>query len=226
MPAPFFCEALAQNHCVPSAFPLPVSAVLKGTHVRLEPLARAHIPGLVAAAGSDRSAYAWSAVPIGLHEVTRYVQAATDAQSAGTALPFATVRIADGAVIGSTRFFLLERWEYPADDPRAHGVHGCEIGYTWLTPGAMRTAANTEAKLLMLGHAFETLSMHRVCLHTDARNERSRAAMLRLGAQFDGILRAHRLATDLQPRDSARYSIIAAEWPAIRRRLTERLARA
>jgi N-acetyltransferase len=202
------------------------SVTLSGQHVRLEPLTRAHIAPLTSAAGSDRAAYAWSAVPIGADEMTRYVETAMVWHEAGMALPFATVRSADGAVLGSTRFFLLERWEYPPDHPLARhpGPHGCEIGYTWLAPAARRTAANTEAKLLMLAHAFETWQVHRVCLHTDARNERSRAAMLRIGAQFEGILRSHRLATDLTPRDSARYSITAAEWPAVRRTLQGLLA--
>jgi RimJ/RimL family protein N-acetyltransferase len=202
------------------------AVTLTGTHVRLETLTREHIPQLVAAAGADRTAYALSAVPIGLAEMTQYVETALVWGDAGMALPFATVRIADGAVLGSTRFFLLERWEYPQGHPRSGsaGPHGCELGYTWLSPAARRTAANTEAKLLMLTHAFETWGVHRVCLHTDARNERSRQAMLRIGAKFEGVLRAHRLATDLSPRDSARYSIIAAEWPAVKQGLLERLA--
>ena len=98
------------------------------------------------------------------------------------------------------------------------GPDGCEIGYTWLAATAIRTAANTEAKLLMLTHAFEVWGVQRVCFHTDARNERSRAALTRLGATFEGILRAHRLAADLTPRDSARFSIVAAEWPRLQAR--------
>jgi N-acetyltransferase len=88
----------------------------------------------------------------------------------------------------------------------------------------VRTAANTEAKLLMLGHAFDTWGVHGVSFHTDARNERSRAALARIGAKFEGILHAHRLATDLTPRDSARYSITAAQWPDVKRGLRARLA--
>jgi RimJ/RimL family protein N-acetyltransferase len=90
----------------------------------------------------------------------------------------------------------------------------------------MRTAANTEAKLLMLTHAFEEWGVQRVCFHTDARNERSRTALARIGARFEGVLRAHRLGTDLTARDSARFSIVAAEWPGVKQRLRERLARA
>jgi RimJ/RimL family protein N-acetyltransferase len=136
------------------------------------------------------------------------------------------VRTEDDTIVGSTRFFLLERWGWPAGHPLARrgGFDGCEIGYTWLSASATRTAANTEAKLLMLAHAFEAWGVHRVCFHTDVRNERSRAALERLGAQFEGVLRAHRLAVEPAPRDSARYSIVAAEWPEVKQRLQERLA--
>ena len=136
-------------------------------------------------------------------------------------------KITDGVVIGSTRFFDIERWPWP----QGHLRHGranpdvCEIGYTWLARPAIRTAANTEAKLLMLTHAFEEWQVVRVCLHTDARNERSRAAMERIGCQFEGILRSHRMAADFTPRDSARYSIVAANWTDVKQRLIELLDR-
>jgi RimJ/RimL family protein N-acetyltransferase len=199
--------------------------VLTGRHVRLEPLERRHIPGLVAAAGQDLALYQWSAVPQGLPAMAQYVDTALAWHAARTALAFATVRLADGAVIGSSRFFDIERWAWPAGHAGAArgGPDGCEIGYTWLSATAIRTAANTEAKLLMLSHAFEVWGVQRVCFHTDARNERSRAALTRLGATFEGILRAHRLAADLKPRDSARFSIIAAEWPQLKRGLTGKL---
>jgi len=201
-------------------------AILAGTHVRLEPLARGHIEGLLAAAREDLGLYRWSAIPSSVMEMAQYVDAALAAREDGTALPFATVRNADGAIIGSTRFFLIERWPWPAGHPAASrsGPDGCEIGYTWLGASAVRTAANTEAKLLMLTHAFESWGVHRVCFHTDVRNERSRAALARIGAKFEGVLRAHRLAADLVPRDSARYSIVSAEWPAVKRQLQELLA--
>jgi RimJ/RimL family protein N-acetyltransferase len=200
--------------------------VLSGAHVRLEPLSRTHVPGLVAAAAEDPALYAWTPLPLETRGMTRYVDAAVRWREEGTALPFATVRLSDGKVIGSTRFFLIERWEWPAGHREAGraGPDGCEIGYTWLAASAVRTAANTEAKLLMLTHAFEAWRVHRVCFHTDMRNERSRNALARLGALFEGTLRAHRLASDLVPRDSARFSILAAEWPGVRARLTERLA--
>jgi RimJ/RimL family protein N-acetyltransferase len=98
--------------------------------------------------------------------------------------------------------------------------------YTWLTRSAIRTAANTEAKLLMLTHAFEVWQVLRVCFHTDARNQRSRAALERIGGQFEGILRAHRMAADFIPRDSVRYSILAAEWLAVKERLLQFVDRA
>jgi len=134
---------------------------------------------------------------------------------------YAIVRQSDGAVIGSTRFWDLERWNWPRDHPR-HGRYAydtCEIGYTWLTRSAIRSGANTEAKLLMLTYAFETWELLRVCLHTDFRNDRSRAALARIGARFEGVLRAHRMAADYTPRDSVRFSILASEWPQVKGRL-------
>ena len=99
----------------------------------------------------------------------------------------------------------------------------CEIGYTWLAPSALRTAANTEAKLLMLTNAFEGWQVLRVCFHTDVRNLRSRAALERIGGKFEGILRSHRMAADFIARDSARFSILASEWPEVKQRLLDRL---
>lgn len=201
------------------------AVALSGVHVRLEPLAHAHVPGLVAAAGEDPALYQWTPLPLDVDGMTRYVDTAVRWREQGTALPFATVRRNDGKVIGSTRFFLIERWDWPVGHGQANraGPDGCEIGYTWLAASAIRTAANTEAKILMLEHAFDRWRVHRVCFHTDMRNERSRAALARLGAVFEGTLRAHRLASDLIPRDSARFSITAAEWPGVRQRL-KRLA--
>jgi RimJ/RimL family protein N-acetyltransferase len=199
--------------------------MLEGRHVRLEPLATDHVAGLTAAAARDPALYVWSYIPQGRADMAQYVESALAARASGSALPFAILRRADGTVIGSSRFFDIERWAWPAGHPEARQERpdGCEIGYTWLGADAIRTAANTEAKLLMLTHAFESWGVKRICFHTDARNERSRAALLRLGAQFEGVLRAHRLAADLIPRDSARYSIVAAEWPGVRARLRARL---
>jgi N-acetyltransferase len=200
--------------------------ILTGRHVRLEPLSRTHIAGLVAAAAEDPALYRWTPLPLDADGMSRYVDTAIRWREQGTALPFATVRLTDGRVVGSTRFFLIERWEWPDGHPQAAraGPDGCEIGYTWLSASAIRTAANTEAKLLMLQCAFEQWRVYRVSFHTDMRNERSRAALARLGALFEGTLRAHRLASDLTPRDSARFSIVASEWPGVRARLEQRLA--
>jgi N-acetyltransferase len=200
--------------------------VLLGQHVRLEPLRPAHVPGLVRAAAGDRTLYQWSPVPLTDLEAKRYVQTAEQWRTSGTAVPFATVRLETNEVVGSTRFWNIERWSWP----EGHSRHGrespdvCEIGYTWLSTSAIRSAVNTEAKLLMLTHAFETWQVLRVCFHTDVRNERSRAALERLGASNEGLLRAHRLAADFTPRDSMRYSIVAAEWPSVRARLKRLLA--
>jgi RimJ/RimL family protein N-acetyltransferase len=185
---------------------------------------------LAAAAATEPSLYRWSPVPQGKAEAARYVDTALTWRDAGTALPFAIVRLPSiqgnaPVVIGSTRFFDVERWAWLQGHPR-HGRTDpdvCEIGYTWLTVAAIRTAANTEAKLLMLTYAFETWQALRVCLHTDERNKRSRAAIERIGGRFEGILRAHRMAADYIARDSARYSIVAAEWPAVKQQLTNRL---
>ena len=146
-------------------------------------------------------------------------------RDAGTAVPFAIVRLTDNLVVGSTRFWNLETWAWPP----AHARQGrqapdvCEIGYTWYAPSAVRTTANTEAKLLMLQYAFEVWQVLRVCFHTDVRNQRSRAALERIGAKFEGTLRAHRMAADFIPRDSCRYSIVAAEWPSVNQHLRQLL---
>ena len=195
--------------------------VLRSRRLRLEPLEHRHVDGLVAAAAADPSLYQWSPVPKDTSEATSYVDTALAWKDDGSAVPFAIVRVEDGVVIGSTRFWQIEHWAWPEGHP-SHGRSApdvCEIGYTWLTRSAIRTAANTEAKLLMLTHAFEVWQVLRVCLHTDVRNQRSRAAIERIGGQFEGILRAHRMAADFIPRDSARYSIVASEWPAVKQRL-------
>ena len=203
------------------------SPTLTGTHVRLEPLAMNHLDALVAAAAADPALYQWSAVPQSREATLDYIETALAWREAGKAVPFATVCIADGTVLGSTRFFDIESWAWPED----HARHGrqfpdvCEIGYTWLTRDAIRTAANTEAKLLMLTQAFEVWQVLRVCLHTDARNQRSQAAIERIGGKFEGMLRAHRMAADFTPRNSYRYSIVAADWPAAKQKLEERLKR-
>ena len=196
---------------------------LQGKYVRLEPLEHRHADGLAAASSEDPLLYQWSPVPQGKAEAEKYVETALAWKAAGTAVPFAIVR--DDAVIGSTRFWNIERWAWPEGKP-SHGrgtPDACEIGYTWLSRSAIRTAANTEAKFLMLKHAFEEWHVLRVCFHTDARNFRSRAALERIGGKMEGILRAHRMAADFIPRDSVRFSIIASEWPTVKQSLQERL---
>ncbi len=192
---------------------------LEGEHVRLEPLELAHIPGLVAAGSSNRDSYAYTAVPQDPVTMREYVGKALDLRAAGKAHPFATVDRRRRVVVGTTRFANLEFWEGPVGHPLQRGVDlpdGAEIGWTWLAAEAQRTAINTEAKLLMLRHAFEAWRVHRVCLNADARNQRSRTAIERLGAKFDGVIRAERMAIDGVIRDTACYSIVEAEWPAVR----------
>jgi RimJ/RimL family protein N-acetyltransferase len=199
---------------------------LSGEHIRLEPLDLEHVGSLLEASAEDPALYRWSPVPTHRAAATAYVATASAWRDAGTAAPFVIVG-RDDRVIGSTRFWNIEKWAWPesADRRRETAVDGCEIGYTWLAASAVRTAANTEAKLLMLTHAFEVWRVLRVCFHTDVRNERSAAALERLGAKFEGVLRAHRLAADAIARDSKRYSILAAEWPDVKARLQTRLAR-
>ena len=196
---------------------------LTGDVIRLEPLRQRHAGGLAAAAAGAGDLYRMTRVPTTEADAAGYIAMAEEGRDAGTAAPFAVIRLADETVIGSTRLWDLQWWPWPEGHARfGHdGPDTCEIGHTWLAPAAIRTGANTEMKRLMLTHAFEAWDVLSVCFHTDARNERSAAAIQRIGGRFEGILRSHRLATDLSARDSARYSITAAEWPAVRARLAE-----
>ena len=198
--------------------------VLVGKRVRLEPLELRHVDELVSAAAVDPSIYNLTTVPQGRAGMEAYVESALAGQRAGSVVPYVTVRVADGVVIGSTRFFDVERWAWPEGHER-HGREfpdACEIGYTWLTAPELRTGANSDAKRVMLTHAFESWGMVRVCLHTDERNLRSRAAMERMGAKFEGILRSHRMASDFIARNSARFSIVASEWPGVKAAMEKR----
>lgn len=208
--------ATTDRHAVADAGPL------TGDHVRLEPLGVSHVPGLLKAAAQDPSLYQWVLVPQDEAAMRRHVEDALAARAKGIAVPFAVVRLADETVIGATRFHQLDYWAraQPADVPDT-----CEIGYTWLAREALRTGANTEMKRLMLTHAFEVWRVRSVCLHTDVRNQRSQNAIRRIGGTFEGVLRSHRIAVDQSPRDSARFSITAAEWPAVRQRLADLAAR-
>ncbi len=200
---------------------------LRGKHIYLEPLDIHHAAGLAEASAPDISLYQWSPVPQGKEAVLKYIQTAIEWRKAGSAMPFAIKRSVDDVVIGSTRLWNLERWLW-RDGHERHGREfpdACEIGYSWLTSSAIRTAANTESKFLLLKMVFEKWDAFRVCLHADSRNMRSRKAIERIGAKFEGILRAHRMAVENTPRDSARYSIVASEWPAVKMHLEELLKR-
>ena len=186
---------------------------LEGAHVRLEPLTRAHLDAL-AEVGLDPDLWTRTASTIRTRDdLAAYVETALTGQADGTALPFATVDRASGRVVGSTRF-----GNYVAAHRRV------EIGWTFVAPPWQRTAVNTEAKLLMMAHAFDTLGLTRVEWKTDALNARSRAAILRLGATEEGTLRSHMVVRDGRLRDTVYFSVTADEWPAVRDRLTARLA--
>jgi RimJ/RimL family protein N-acetyltransferase len=198
--------------------------VLEGEVVRLEPLEPRHAPGLASAA-TDRASYRYTWVPAGAQEALKYVAEALRERDRGAGVPFAVVLQETDGVVGTTRFLDLQVFE-------ASGVRlpelgesptVAEIGSTWYAASAQRTAVNTECKLLMLRHAFEHWRVLRVTLKTDARNARSRAAIERIGARFEGVRRVHVPASDGTLRDSAYYSIIREEWPPIRSRLAERL---
>ncbi|MGC2662130.1 MAG: GNAT family protein [Bryobacteraceae bacterium] len=204
--------------------PLDADIVLTGKYIRLEPLDLRHTGDLVSASAADPSLYQWSAVPRGETAVVSYIETALAWKHAGTAVPFAIVHLESNTAVGSTRFWNIERWLWPPGHERHARVHpdACEIGHTWLTRSAIRTPVNTEAKLLMLSHAFDHWGMLRVCFHTDARNQRSQAALKRIGAQYEGLLRSHRMAADFTPRDSMRFSILSSEWPSVKQHLTQR----
>ena len=209
---------------------MPEPFTLEGPRVRLEPLTEDHIPALVEVAALDRSTYQWSYNPDGLEQMTGYVRDALAKVASGAHVAFATVRRGAGPggtdlVVGATRFCEIAFWDWPPG--AAHQRHGVpdvvDIGYTWLAGPAQRTPVNTEAKLLMLTHAFEVWEVHRVALQTDVRNKRSWAAIERIGGQLDGIMRADRPGADDTVRTSARFSIVVAEWPDVKARLTARL---
>jgi N-acetyltransferase len=190
-----------------------LASPLAGSLVTLEPLEERHAEDLRAAAADPRVSR-W--LPVPLHEPSWFEWWLADALAAlaeRREVAFATVRRADGAAVGSTRFMELRERD-----------RSVEIGWTWLAPQAWQTGANVEAKLLMLARAFEQVGCIRVELKTDARNERSRAAMTALPARFEGIHRQHRVLLDGTLRDSAWYSVIDREWPAVRANLRRRLA--
>jgi RimJ/RimL family protein N-acetyltransferase len=203
---------------------------LEGTFVRLDPLALSHVPALVEAAAEDRSSYQWTYTPEGLEQMSSYVADALAQTASGAHVAFATVRKGTRGgegdrVVGATRFCEIAYWSWPPGAThQRHGVPDVvDIGFTWLAGSAQRSEVNTEAKLLMMTHAFEVWEVHRVALQTDVRNKRSWAAIERIGGQLDGIMRADRPGADDTVRTSARFSIVASEWPAVKGRLTARL---
>ena len=204
------------------------TVVLEGKNVRIEPLEMGHADALVEAVNTaidPSSLYRWTQVPRTAAEADQYIGTALAMRDAGTAMPFVTIRKIDGAVVGSTRFFDMQTFAWTEGSPRygRTAPDVCEIGYTWLAQSAIRTAANTESKFLMLSYAFETWGVLRVCLHTDVRNLRSQVAIARIGGVKEGVLRAHRMASDGIARDSARFSIIGTEWPGVKQRLRRML---
>jgi RimJ/RimL family protein N-acetyltransferase len=192
--------------------PLLESQSLNGQFVRLEPLSPAHQPGLCEAIADGEL---WNLhVTLVPHprDVPRFIDDALQAHARGEELAFATIDAASGRVIGSTRFMKFT--------PLHRRV---EIGFTFLARSFQRTRANSEAKLLMLSHAFERLGLNRVELLTDFLNDTSRAAIARLGARQEGVLRSHMVMRDGRVRDSVIFSIVAPEWPELKRALQQKL---
>jgi RimJ/RimL family protein N-acetyltransferase len=190
----------------------PEPVTLSGRVVRLEPLTLEHVEPL-AAVGLDPELWRWIPNQVTTAgEMRAYVEVALDEQRRRVSLPFAIVDQASGQPIGSTRYGNIER---------AH--RRLEIGWTWYARAYQRTGANTEAKLLLLSHAFDTLGAQRVELKTDALNEKSRNAILRIGATQEGIFRRHIITASGRVRDTVYFSILDSEWPAVKARLTARL---
>ncbi len=199
--------------------------VLRGPTVTLRPLSIADAAALAAAAAESREEYGYTRVPDGVDDARRYIELALADQRAGHRMPF--VIVWRERTVGTTSYLDVQRWRWPAGSPlqRRDVPDALEIGSTWLAASAQRTRCNTEAKRLLLGHAFEVWGVHRVSLKTDERNVRSRRAIERLGARLDGIRRADMPGADGTVRNSAYYSILTAEWPAVRAKLDESLAR-
>jgi N-acetyltransferase len=188
--------------------------ILQGRRVRLEPLGLEHVPRLAEVA-LDPAIWQWTlARPASETDVRTWVEAALAGREAGTELPFVTLDAATSQPIGSSRYMniVLEH-------------RRLEIGWTWVAPAWQRTGANREAKLLMLGHAFDALGCRRVEFKTDSLNEPSRTALLGIGAQFEGIFRNHMVMPGGRMRHSAWYSVIDEEWPVVGAGLERSLAR-
>jgi RimJ/RimL family protein N-acetyltransferase len=193
----------------------PRPVVLTGRVVRLEPLRPAHAAGLYAI-GRDPEIHRYliGPAPASLADMEAVVAKALAAATTGVEVPFAVIHLASGKVAGTTRYFEIRRKD-----------RVLEIGHTWLGLAYQRTAVNTEAKYLLLEHAFDELGAVRVQLKTDERNERSRRAIERLGARFEGILRRYQTRWDGYVRNTAMYSILSSDWPAVKADLEAKLAR-
>jgi N-acetyltransferase len=202
---------------------------LEGRQVRLEPMSLEHVDELLAAATEDRSTFALTPIPSDRLAMVAYVEKALAAHHQGTQVPFVTRNLDADRVVGSTRFYDIEYWDWstsvpsPEADRQGPGPDTAHIGYTWLAPSAQRTSVNTEAKLVMLTYAFEIWQARVVRLQTDARNQRSRRAIERLGCRLDGIIRSDRPGADGAVRDTATFSMLADEWPQAKLELSGRL---
>ncbi|HEY5976730.1 MAG TPA: GNAT family protein [Solirubrobacterales bacterium] len=190
-----------------------LTTLLEGSIVRLEPLTEEHADALWEAAQA-REIWAWLAHLDRRERFDAWIELTQEATADGSEGPFVTRLQSDGSVVGSSRYLNVR----PPD-------RVVEIGWTWLNPRAWRTGANVEAKLLMLGHAFERLDCVRVEFKTDARNQRSRDALAAIPARFEGVLRNHMIVPDVGLRDSAYFSVIDEEWPEVKANLERRLAR-
>jgi RimJ/RimL family protein N-acetyltransferase len=194
---------------------------LVGDVVRLEPLSRGHVGELVVAANVDRATYTYTVVPSDESSMLAYVDGLLADFDRGEVVPFAQISVITGRAVGATRYLTIRR-RSAEDLPYA-----VEIGGTWLAASAQRTAINSEAKFLLLSHAFDVWHAKRVDLKTDARNDRSRNAMARIGASFEGVLRQWQPSQvsgeEALYRDSAMFSVMDVEWPALKETLRSRL---
>jgi RimJ/RimL family protein N-acetyltransferase len=197
---------------------------LIGSEVSLTSLEESHVAALTAAARESRDRYGFTFVPDGEDATRRYVEKALAGRARGDRIPFVVAW--RSRIVGTTSYWYPKSYDWPEGSPlrRIGRPDSVEIGATWLAASAQRTRCNTEAKLLLLEHAFDAWGVHRVAFRTDERNEGSRRAILRVGAKFEGIQRAEMQASDGGVRSSAFYSIIAPEWPAVRERLKALLA--
>src|ERR1035441_801966 len=199
---------------------------LEGKYSRLIPLGLDHAQGLVEVANISRKTFPYTLVPSDLESARTYIQNALDLFQSGSAMPFAILEKSSGKIVGSTRFLNIEYWEFPKGHPlgkRENIPHAVEIGATWLGEPHQRSGINTDVKLCLLTHAFEEWKVLRVTFKTDARNTRSRANIERIGAKFEGVLRAHMKSFDGGIRDTAYYSILKPEWPELKIRLQSKL---